>query len=67
MAPKKKSTPPPSSQMIFTEDAIVIPLSAAEKRKAKACLAKTGKITFSVTEHSVTKLPAFLENGKLID
>ena len=53
--------------IVFTENAIVITLSEAEKRRAAACLKKTGKITFSVREHSVTKLPEILENGKQID
>jgi hypothetical protein len=74
MATKKKSTSTPSTpsttasgKIIVTEDAIVISLSPAEKRKAQRCLARTGKITFSVKEHSITKLPQILENGKLID
>ena len=53
--------------IVFTENAIVISLTDAEKKRAAACLRKTGKITFSVREHSVTKLPEILENGKLID
>lgn len=53
--------------MVFTENAIVITLNAKDQRKAKQCLAKSGKITFSVKEHSATKLPQLLDNGKLID
>jgi hypothetical protein len=53
--------------VIFTSNAIVITLDAAAQRQAKRCLAKNGKITFSVKEHSVTKLPQLLDNGKLID
>ncbi|MDH5676844.1 MAG: hypothetical protein OEZ06_32310 [Myxococcales bacterium] len=45
----------------------MITLSAADRRKAKACLAKNGKITFAVKKHSTTRLPALLDNGKLID
>lgn len=56
-----------AGEVIFTENAIVIMLNAADKRKAKKCLEKNGKITFSVREHSVTKLPQILDNGKLID
>ena len=52
---------------IFTENAIVITLDAAAKRQAKKCLEKNGKITFSVRQHSVTKLPQILDNGKEID
>ena len=69
MATKKtpKTTGTASGRIVVTEDAIVISLSAAEKRKAQRCLEKTGKITFSVMEHSVTKLPQILDNGKQID
>jgi hypothetical protein len=63
----KKNAPVPGGKIIFTEDAIVISLTAAEKRKAQRCLEKSGKITFSVQEHSVTKLPSILDNGKAID
>ena len=63
-----KKTPTASSgKIIVTEEAIVISLSPAERRKAQRCLAKSGKITFAVKEHSITKLPQILENGKLID
>jgi hypothetical protein len=64
MASKKSAS---GGDIIFTENAIVINLSPAEKRKAMQCLKKSGKITFSVKEHSVTKLPQILENGKQID
>jgi hypothetical protein len=63
----KKRPAAESGRIIVTEEAIVISLSAAERRKAQKCLAKTGKITFAVKEHSITKLPQILENGKLID
>jgi len=53
--------------MIVTEDAIVISLSAAEKKAALRCIERNGKLTFSVSEHSATKLPAILDNGKSID
>ena len=53
--------------ILFTENAIVITLDAAAKRRAMQCLQKTGKIKFSVSEHSVTRLPQVLDNGKLID
>jgi hypothetical protein len=56
-----------ASSIVMTESAIVISLSAAEQRKAARCLQKTGKITFAVAEHSVTKLPGLLDNGKQID
>jgi len=52
---------------LFTQTAIVISLSPAEQRKALNCLKKNGRITFSMKEKSVTRLPQVLENGKLID
>jgi hypothetical protein len=64
---KNVSSKGESGGIIFTENAIVITLNAADKRKAQNCLKKSGKITFSVREHSVTKLPQILDNGKLID
>jgi len=67
MATKKKSAASTGGKMIVTEDAIVISLSAAEKRAALRCIEKNGKLTFSVSEHSATKLPAILDNGKSID
>ena len=63
----KKTDSGSSGEVIFTENAIVIMLNAADKRNAKKCLEKNGRITFSVREHSVTKLPQILDNGKLID
>lgn len=63
----KKNGGEGAGEVIFTENAIVIMLNAADKRKAKKCLEKNGRITFSVKEHSVTKLPQILDNGKLID
>src|SRR5262245_36105721 len=53
--------------ILFTENAIVITLDAATKRRAMLCLKITGKITFAVKEHSVTRLPQILDNGKLSD
>lgn len=67
MAARKRSKAQPSGDIIFTENAIVISLSPADKRRAMSCLTKSGKITFSVKEHSATKLPQILDNGKLID
>lgn len=67
MAQSKKGAAVKSGNIVFTEHAIVISLSAADKRKMKQCMAKNGKITFSIKEHSATKLPQILENGKLID
>jgi len=67
--PSKPSKPSRenSGSIIFTENAIVVTLNAEDKRKAKRCMEKNGKITFSIAEHSITKLPQILDNGKLID
>ena len=56
-----------TGNIVFTEDAIIISLNATDKRKIKQCLAKSGKITFSIKEHSATKLPQILDNGRNID
>lgn len=66
-APTRKPKKTTSPSVVITETAIVISLSPSDQRKAKACLARSGKITFAVREHSTTKLPALLDNGKLID
>lgn len=66
-AKSSKSKATKSGSVVMTESAIVVSLSAAEQRKAAACLKKNGRITFSMKEHSVTKLPGILENGKQID
>jgi hypothetical protein len=76
MAAKKKSAAKKTSRarkrsgggdIVFTKNAIVITLSPAEQKKAMRCLSKNGKITFSMKEHSATRLPQLLDNGKLID
>lgn len=70
MATDKKDIAQPketSGDIIFTENAIVITLNAADKKKAKRCMEKNGRITFSIAEHSITRLPQILDNGKLID
>jgi hypothetical protein len=53
--------------IVFTGNAIVITLDAAAQKKAKQCLQKSGRITFSVKEHSATRLPQILDNGEKID
>ena len=64
---KRSAKSAKKGDIVFTEHAIVITLDAAAKRRAMQCLQKTGKITFSIAEHSVTKLPQILDNGKSID
>jgi hypothetical protein len=50
-----------------TRNSISLTLDAASQKKMRECLAKSGKVTFSIKEHSFTRLPAILENGKSID
>jgi hypothetical protein len=64
---KTATTDSAKGGIIFTGNAIVITLDAAAQRKAKQCLKRTGKITFSVKEHSATRLPQVLDNGERID
>lgn len=65
--PAKRARIQGTGNIVFTENSIVIALNEADKRKIKQCLARSGKITFSIKEHSVTRLPEILDNGKLID
>jgi hypothetical protein len=65
-ASKRASKSKPGG-IVYAGHSILINLSAADQRRAAQCLAKNGKITFSVKEHSVTKLPQLLDNGKQID
>jgi hypothetical protein len=67
MATKGKKSRKAKSDVIITENAIVITLDSKAQAQAKRCLAKNGKIVFSLKEHSATKLPQFLDNGKSID
>jgi hypothetical protein len=53
--------------IVFTGNAIVITLDATAQKKAKQCLEKSGKITFSLRERSATRLPQVLDNGEKID
>jgi hypothetical protein len=53
--------------LMITGDAIMIALDAATKRKMARCIEKTGKVTFSVSEHVATKLPQLLDNGTKVD
>ena len=70
MKPKRAKTTSRNAkpgQIKVTRNQITVKLSPEDKRKAAQCLAKSGKITFSVREHIVTKLPQILDNGKQID
>lgn len=68
MATKKKtSTKENTGDIIFTDTTIVITLDSAAKRKAKACLEKNKKITFSVREHNITRLPQIENSNVAVD
>ncbi|MDJ0853097.1 MAG: hypothetical protein QNK04_32415 [Myxococcota bacterium] len=64
---KEKKGKKKAKGIVVTESAIMIALGPDERRKARRCLKRSGKITFAVKEHSVTHLPQLLDNGKLID
>ena len=69
MATKKtgQAKPKATTSMMVTADAIMIALDATTKRKLARCIEKSGKVTFSVSEHVATKLPALLDNGTKVD
>jgi hypothetical protein len=67
--PSKPTKPSESERgnIAVNRNSITIKFSAADKRKAANCLEKSGKITFSLKPHSVTKLPQILDNGVSVD
>ncbi len=71
MATKKtgdgKTTKVSGTSLMITGEAIMISLDAVTKRKMARCIQKTGRVTFSVSEHVATKLPQLLDNGTKID
>ena len=56
-----------SHNVIMTSSAILITLDDKLRKQARACLRKSGKITVSFKEISVTRLPVTLKDGVLID
>jgi hypothetical protein len=51
-----------------TELSLRIRLTAAQQQQLHECLAKSGKITFSIRELSVTRLPdTLLQDGVAVD
>ncbi len=53
---------------VITPAALVFYLDEEHREKAQECLRKSGKITISFREITVTKLPeTLLQNGVLID
>jgi hypothetical protein len=65
---KKPDPPPPQKHdVIVTKHAVVKTLDPDLQPKAQECLQKSGKITFTFREISVTNLPQTLDDGVLID
>jgi len=57
-----------STHHVITPAALVFYLSEEHQEKARECLKKSGKITISFKEITVTKLPeTLLQNGVLVD
>jgi hypothetical protein len=54
--------------IVATEHALVIALNEEQRKQARSCLERSGRITFSIKEISVTRLPeTLLQDGVLID
>jgi len=55
--------------IIATPEALVITLSEKQQAAARACLERSGKVTFSLKEVSVTELPTMRRgiSGLFID
>lgn len=56
------------THIIATPQALVITLSEEHRRAARQCMETSGRITFSMEEVSVTKLPELrLGDGVIVD
>jgi hypothetical protein len=54
--------------IVVTPQALVITLDERLQREARSCLERSGKVTFSMKEVSVTRLPeTLLGDGVLVD
>jgi hypothetical protein len=54
--------------IVATDHALVIALTEEHRRQARSCLERSGRITFTISEISVTRLPeTLLQDGVLID
>jgi hypothetical protein len=66
--PRMRPEAAKETAIIATPTALVISLPEHHQRAAQECLEKSGKVTFSIKEVSVTKLPETrLGDGVLID
>jgi hypothetical protein len=58
----------PDHSIVVTPHALVVTLSPAMQRSAQECLKRSGKVTFSMKEVSVTRLPdTLLGDGVQVD
>ena len=67
IAKRKPSRKRVKSKIVVGRSSLLVKLTPAQRKRAKMCLKRTGKITFSMKRHVATKLPQVLENGVLID
>jgi hypothetical protein len=66
-AKRKTSRQRVKSKVMLSRTSILVRLTPAQRKRAEACLERTGKVTFSMKRHVATKLPQVLSNGVLID
>jgi hypothetical protein len=65
---EKPARPEADHSIVVTPHALVITLSEHQQREARKCLERSGKVTFSMKEVSVTRLPdTLLGDGVLVD
>ena len=65
---EKKVKPDADHSIVVTPHTLVVTLSERQQREARACLKRSGKVTFSMKEVSVTRLPdTLLGDGVLVD
>ncbi len=68
MAESKGSDYEADHSIVVTPHTLVVTFSEAQQREARACLDRSGKVTFSMKEVSVTRLPdTLLGDGVLVD
>jgi hypothetical protein len=57
----------PKSQVIVTQQAVLISLTDAHKQQMQRCLERSGEVKVTFKEISVTRLPTILDNGVAVD
>ncbi len=63
----KRSRAKRTGRIKVTRNRVIFTLGPREIAKAKRCLEESGEIRIAFKELRVTKLPAVLDDGKLID